>query len=224
MIPLRDHNPSGKTPYLTYILIGLNLAVFGYMLTLGQALEDFLMEYALVPAQIARGTGWPSLLTSMFLHGGFMHIIGNMLFLHIFGDNLEAYLGRIKYLGFYLLGGLVASAMQLLVSWNSPVPQVGASGAIAALMGAYLALFPQARIDTLWTLGFWIQRVTVSARFLLIYWIIFQLLYGFGSFGVEAGVAYFAHIGGFVFGYLTMKIFSKSSVRTIRRPTGFSSG
>ncbi|MFA5106730.1 MAG: rhomboid family intramembrane serine protease [Patescibacteria group bacterium] len=221
MIPLRDHNPSGKTPYVTYGLICVNVAVFVYMLTLGSGVDAFIGRYALTPADILRGTGWLTFITSMFIHGGFLHIIGNMLFLYIFGDNLEAYLGRIKYIAFYLASGIVASAAQFLIAPHSTVPQIGASGAIAGIMGAYLALFPDAKIETLWILGFWIQRVTVSARFMLLYWIIFEFIYGFGSIGAQGGVAYFAHIGGFVFGYGLMKISARNQGRKIPPPTRY---
>lgn len=210
MIPIRDHNPSGRTPYVTYSLIGLNVAVFVYMIFLGDAgLTQLIQQYAIVPANIVAGQNLVTLLTAMFLHAGFAHIIGNMLFLNIFGDNLEDRLGYIRYLGFYLLAGLAGSALQIVVDPSSTIPNLGASGAIAGVMGGYLVLFPRERIDVLWTFGF-LGVSTVPAAAMLFYWILFQFIASAGSFASQGGgVAYFAHIGGFAFGYLVTRLFIK---------------
>lgn len=218
MIPIRDHTPSGKFPFITYGLIGANVAVFLYMFFLGPSgVEGFIDSYALIPADIVRGQALLTLLTAMFLHGGFAHIIGNMLFLNIFGDNMEDRLGHARFLGFYLLAGLAGSALQIVINPLSTIPNLGASGAIAGVMGGYLVLFPRERVDILWTFGF-IGTSTVPASSMLGYWILFQFLYGFGSLGAAlgGGVAYFAHIGGFAFGYLVTRLFFKTKPTSAR--------
>lgn len=203
MLPLRDHNPSGRFPFVTWLLIAANVVIFGWMFLISPSeLETVIERYALVPADILGGRHLETLLTSIFLHGGFTHILGNMLFLHIFGDNVEDRFGHFRFLLFYLVAGLVGSALQIAIDPTSTIPQIGASGAIAGVMGAYLVLYPRHRIDVWW----WYGTVTVPATFMLGYWILFQFLYGFGSIGALGGVAYFAHIGGFVFGYLITKI------------------
>ncbi len=207
MIPIRDHNPSGKTPFVTYGLIAANTAVFIYMFFLNDStLNDFISRFALVPNDIVHGQNLMTLLTAMFLQAGFMHILGNMLFLNIFGDNLEERLGHLRFLGFYLLAGLAGSALQIAVGPTSTIPNLGASGAIAGVMGGYLVLFPRERIDVLWSFGFF-GVSTVPASAMLLYWILFQLIAGAGSLGFQGGgVAYFAHIGGFAFGYIVTKL------------------
>ncbi|MBI4425962.1 MAG: rhomboid family intramembrane serine protease [Candidatus Kerfeldbacteria bacterium] len=211
MIPIRDHNPSGRTPYVTYSLIGLNVAVFVYMFFLGETgLRQFIEQYAMIPAKIIAGQSLLTMLTAMFLHGGLAHIIGNMLFLNIFGDNLEDRFGHVRYFGFYLLAGLAGSALQVAINPSSTIPNLGASGAIAGVMGGYLVLFPRERIDVLWTFGF-LGVSTVPASAMLFYWILFQFIAGAGSFASQGGgVAYFAHIGGFAFGYLVTRLFVKA--------------
>ncbi len=213
MIPIRDHTPSGKFPYVTYGIIGANVAVFAYMLTLGSGLEAFVAQYAVVSADITRGVNLASLFTSLFLHGGFAHIIGNMLFLNIFGDNLEDRLGHAKYLIFYLAAGIAGSVLQIVMDPSSAIPMLGASGAIAGVMGGYLVLFPHERIDVLWTWGFMLSRETVPARMMLLYWIFFQFISGIGSLGIAGGgIAFFAHIGGFAFGWGTIKLWRRNVV------------
>ncbi len=214
MIPLRDHNPSGRMPIITYLLIGLNVLVFLYTLTLPEdLLMKFIDQYAIIPALVSQGQNLFSLISSMFLHGGFGHIIGNMLFLNIFGDNLEDKLGHIKYLLYYLICGLGASALQIIISPNSTIPNLGASGAIAGIMGGYLVLFPRQRIDILFSLGWSLRRTTVPAYFMLFYWFIAQLFSGAGSLVYSdetmGGVAYFAHVGGFITGWLLIKLLPK---------------
>jgi membrane associated rhomboid family serine protease len=211
MIPLKDHNPSGRTPFINYILIVVNVLVFLYMFTLSSAgLEQFINQYAAIPALVTQGDNLFSLFSSMFLHGGLAHIIGNMLFLNIFGDNLEDTLGHFYYLLFYLFCGLVASGLQIVVNPSSLVPSLGASGAIAGVMGGYLVLFPRHKIDILFSFGFLLRTATVPAYFMLFYWFVFQLFAGVGSLAYidqsMGGVAYFAHIGGFAAGYLLISI------------------
>jgi membrane associated rhomboid family serine protease len=145
--------------------------------------------------------------TSMFMHAGLAHIGGNMLYLWIFGDNVEDALGRIPYILFYLFGGIVASAAHILTNPNSPIPTVGASGAIAAVLGAYLVLYPQSRITTLLTLGFFIRLTALPAVVVLGLWFVLQLFQGVGSLGMSVGIAFWAHIGGFVAGYVLARLF-----------------
>ncbi|MEM6997715.1 MAG: rhomboid family intramembrane serine protease [Patescibacteria group bacterium] len=201
MIPLKDHNPNPKFPWLTIALIVANILVFLLVnILLSSQLENTYDSYALVPDEITRGDELHTLLTSMFLHGGWLHIIGNMWFLFIFGDNLESELGRFRYLGLYLVSGLIASAAQILANPDSTVFHVGASGAIAGVMGAYILLYPNAKIDTLVTLGFYARRTTLPALFMLGFWFVIQLISGFTSIGESAGVAFWAHAGGFAAG------------------------
>lgn len=202
MIPLRDHNPSRTFPFVTYGLIALNVYVFFQMLMLTESgLESFINTFALLPADIVGGRNLFTLISSMFLHGGFGHIIGNMMFLHIFGDNLEDTIGHVKYFFYYILCGLGASALQIYVDPASTIPNLGASGAIAGLMGGYILLFPSHKVDVLIPLGFYFSRATIPAYLMLGYWFIAQFLSGIGSLGItEGGVAYFAHIGGFIAG------------------------
>jgi membrane associated rhomboid family serine protease len=211
MIPIRDHNPSGKFPFFTYLLIAVNTVIFFYMLSLPMsAFETFINTYALVPARFLAGKQTIALFSSMFLHGGFGHLFGNMLFLHIFGDNLEDRLGHLGYLIFYLFTGIGASALQIAINPGSNIPQLGASGAIAGIMGGYLALFPRRKIDILFGIGLFFRRATVPAYFMLFYWIAFQFLFGVGSLAAMdptmGGVAYFAHVGGFVTGWLVVNL------------------
>lgn len=203
MIPLRDHNPSRNFPIVTYALIGSNVLVFFLMMGMEETrLEEFIRTYAIQPREIVAGLSLSTLFTSMFLHGGIGHIVGNMMFLHIFGDNLEDYLGKIKYLGYYLLSGLTGSFLQIAADPSSTVPNLGASGAIAGLMGGYLVLFPKHRVDILLPFVGFLETATVPAYSMLLYWIFAQFFSGFGSLSVaaEGGVAYFAHIGGFLSG------------------------
>lgn len=208
MLPIRDHNPSGTLPVVTYALIAVNVAVFALMYTLSDAgLARFIGTWAIVPAAVAAGKDWVTIITSMFMHGGIGHIVGNMLFLNIFGDNLEDYLGHVKYLIFYLLSGLGASVLQIAANPTSTIPNLGASGAIAGLMGGYLILYPRNRIDILIPWGLTFETVTVPAYTMLGYWFVIQLFSGVGSLGWEGGgVAYLAHVGGFAAGAALVKI------------------
>ena len=202
MIPLRDTIPSSRTPTLTYALLVLNVAIFLYEVSLGPALEPFVDRWGLVPRRFLAGS-FPPLLTCMFLHGGWAHLLGNMLYLHIFGDNVEDRLGHLRFVLLYLMAGITAGIAQIAIDPSSSVPIVGASGAIAGVTGAYFLFYPRARVVTLVPVFIFVQIVEVPAFFFLFFWFIFQLVLGVGSLGSEAaGVAFWAHIGGFVAGML----------------------
>ena len=200
MFPLSDVIPSRTVPFVTIGLIIVNALVFLYMVTLPDAaLETFIATYAVVPAWFSI----PTLFTSQFLHAGWMHIVGNMLYLWIFGDNVEDRLGHVRYLLFYLGAGAVAAILQVLFSPFSSVPMLGASGAIAAVMGAYFVLYPQSRVLTAVFILIFFDLVEIPAVFFLGIWFLMQLLSGVGSLGVRSaagGTAFWAHVGGFVVG------------------------
>jgi membrane associated rhomboid family serine protease len=216
VIPLRDRNPTRRTPLVTISLIVACFAAFALELSItaaggDPALERFFERWGAVPADITValdqgnyfGQATLGMVTSMFLHGGWLHILGNMLFLWIFGNNVEDRMGRIPFLLFYLVGGIAAALTQVAIDPRSTIPLVGASGAIAAALGAYIVLFPGARILSLVFLGFFYQLLEVPALILLGFWFLLQLVSGFGAFDAETaqgGVAFFAHIGGFVLG------------------------
>jgi membrane associated rhomboid family serine protease len=215
MIPLRDHTARrmGVTPIVTILLIVANVLLFLYELSLGERLQAFMMSAAFVPARLSEnglslgdlGTGLESGLLSMFLHGGWAHLLGNMLFLWIFGDNVEDRLGRFRFLLFYILCGYAATFAHLWANPGSPVPAVGASGAISGVLGAYLVLHPQARIDTLVFFGFFGRIIQVPAWVFLPIWFLIQFFSGVASLQATTaqeagGVAWFAHIGGFIAG------------------------
>jgi membrane associated rhomboid family serine protease len=201
MFPLRDTQPSYSKPVVTVFLIAVNILVFLFEASLDPyTLNAFIEHYGLVPANFHV----TSILTSMFTHGGWLHVLGNMWFLWIFGDNIEDILGHEKFLLFYLLCGVVAAMTQIFFSPDSRVPMVGASGAIAGVMGAYAVKFPRARIVTLVFIVFFITTFDVPAWFMLIYWFVIQLFSGVGNIGYTAvsqgGTAFFAHVGGFIAG------------------------
>ncbi len=206
MFPIRDHNPSGRTPWVTYALIPLNLVVFAsyFAYFADEArLTAFFDRWAMIPSRISAGAGFETIFTSMFLHGGLLHIGGNMLFLWIFGDNLEDAFGHLGFLLFYLACGVVAAATQIWPTPYSNVPMVGASGAIAGVMGAYLLLFPRARVDVLVVLIIILRMITLPAWVMLGLWFAIQLAGSWSSFGVsQGGVAHLAHTGGFAAGVL----------------------
>lgn len=216
MLPIRDHNSSQKTPYITYILIGVNIIVFLFELA-APNLDDFIFKFSLVPALVnfANFDSLKGFVTSQFLHGGFGHIVSNMWFLWIFGDNVEARLGRVRFIFFYLLSGIFAGLSQYVLSINSAIPMLGASGAVAGVLGAYWVFFPRYRIDTLVPTIFFYTRMTLSAHTVLLFWFVIQLFSGVGSLAVTTaigGIAYFAHIGGFLFGYFMAKRLPKGKV------------
>jgi membrane associated rhomboid family serine protease len=199
MFPIRDHNPSGRTPFVTLTLIAINVVVFlGYFTTLSDwALGRFFMTWGMVPARILEGAGYETLISHMFLHGGWMHIIGNMLFLWIFGDNLEDEMGHLPFLLFYLASGLAAAALQFAAEPGSPVPMVGASGAIAGVMGGYLLMFPKARVDVLVIFIIFFRVFALRAWIVLGLWFALQVFSGLSTPTTGGGVAYWAHAGGF---------------------------
>jgi membrane associated rhomboid family serine protease len=201
MFPLRDTQPSYSKPIVTVALIVINILVFLFEFSLDDYSKNaFIGTFGLVPDRFH----FANVLTSMFLHGGWMHVLGNMWFLWIFGDNIEDILGHGKYLLFYLLCGVGAAMTQVYFSPDSRVPMVGASGAIAGVMGAYMMKFPHSRINTLIFLAFFITTVEVPAWVMLIYWFFIQLISGVGSVGYsqvsQGGTAFLAHVGGFVAG------------------------
>jgi membrane associated rhomboid family serine protease len=207
MIPLKDENPTHSFPIVTYGLIAVNILVFLWQISLGPAGEALLMQMALIPAEVTQGLslkGAQTFLTSIFMHAGLAHLLGNMLYLWIFGDNVEDTLGHLRYLPFYLAGGFVASLTHILLYPTSLIPTVGASGAIAAVLGAYLLLFPHRRVVTLIPLGFFLQIARLPAVIVLGGWFLLQLFEGTLALGMAelGGVAFWAHIGGFVFGML----------------------
>ncbi|HPD06341.1 MAG TPA: rhomboid family intramembrane serine protease [Candidatus Bipolaricaulis sp.] len=260
MIPVRDGQPSGVVPYITIVLIVLNVAAFLYTLsysdsrlvfldgcewetTFGQSApgfdpvmyrrygrgclypvterDQFVIRFGLIPAELWSGTDlaptvpfpiWVTILTSMFLHGGWLHLLGNMLYLWIFGDNVEAALGRGRFLLFYLLTGVGGAVLQAGVSAHSTIPMIGASGAIAGVLGAYLVLFPWARVLTVVPLFIFLHFMEIPALLLLGFWFLLQLFSGLADLGGAEGVAWFAHIGGFIAGALLVFPFKRREV------------
>jgi len=210
MIPLRDTQRSYSTPIVTLLIIAVNAAVFLFELSLDPWSRNHLMAtYGLVPARLHL----VSFLTSMFLHGGWLHIIGNMWFLWIFGDNIEDILGHVQYLFFYLVCGFAAAATQIALSPDSWVPTIGASGAIAGVMGAYLIKFPHSRIQALVFIFILFTTVELPAAWFLLYWFVLQLFSGAGALEnarANQGVAWFAHVGGFIAGIVLVKILPTS--------------
>lgn len=205
MFPIRDHNPSQNTPYVTYVLMAANIIVFlSYwpLFSDDVALSGFFATWALIPAQVTDGQGLHTLITSMFLHGGLLHLGGNMLFLWIFGDNLEDELGHVGFAIFYLICGIAAGLFQWLADPLSGVPTVGASGAIAGVMGGYLLLFPRARVDILFIFIIIYKILPVPAWVMLVLWFALQLFSGVVTDTSTGGVAYWAHAGGFIIGFL----------------------
>ena len=223
MIPLRDANPVRRTPIITIGIIVACIVAFAYRLGAesdgGEAgIERLFFTYGLVPAELLAeweagrpfGDETLAVITSMFLHVNLLHIAGNLLYLWIFGNNIEDRFGRIAFVAFYLIGGVAAAAAQIAIDPESRVPMIGASGAVSAVLGAYIVLFPRARILSLVFLGFFYQLIEVPALVVLGLWFVLQLVDGIGSLGVagaEGGVAFFAHIGGFVAGVVMGVLF-----------------
>ncbi len=207
MIPIRDENPTRRFPFVNYLLILVNVLVFVWQFSLGPQGEATLYRLALIPRDLTLGLDpgdVRAIFTSMFMHAGLAHLLGNMLYLWIFGDNVEDALGHFRYLMFYLAGGVAASLTHVLLYPASQIPTVGASGAIAASLGAYLLLFPQRRVVTIIPFGFFLQIARIPAIFVLGFWFLLQLFEGTLALGMTqlGGVAFWAHIGGFVFGML----------------------
>jgi len=225
MIPLRDANPSHRAPVVTVFLVVVNCLVFVYELSLGQpGFEQLVTTAGMVPSRLLTFASHPEvslgdaalpLFSSMFLHGGWLHLIGNMWFLWIFGDNIEDRLGHLKYLLFYLACGVGAGLAHTLFNLNSTVPTIGASGAVAGVLGGYLLLFPGARVLTLIP-AFFLLLVELPAYLILLYWLVIQLFSGVASLGAGPplqGVAWWAHVGGFVLGMVLVKVFGGSRRR-----------
>ncbi len=215
MIPLRDTIPVRRFPVVNTALIALNVLVFLFESILStDQLDRFIWQWGLVPARLWTGGGvvaWLALFTSMFMHGGWMHLISNMFALYIFGDNVEDRLGPARYILFYLCSGLAASAVHLVAYSGSSLPTVGASGAIAGVLGAYLVLYPRARVVTLVPIFYFIRIIEIPALIYLGFWFISQLFNGFFALATtdvltSGGVAWWAHIGGFVFGVVVIRM------------------
>ncbi len=218
MIPLRDNQPSFTFPFVTLAIIVLNVAAFLYEFSLDSyELNFFIAHYGVIPARFQ----WMDVLTSIFLHGGWMHLIGNMWFLWIYGDNVEDILGHAQYLIFYLLCGLAATMVHVLFNMDARVPTIGASGAIAGVMGAYVVKFPHSRITTLVPLFVFITTMEIPAYLILLYWFVIQFFSGVGSVGhshlSQGGVAWFAHIGGFLAGVVLILLL-RTDDRSRRSP------
>ena len=217
MIPIRDTIPSKNYPVVNSTLIGINIVVFLIQMSQGTGLARFIYTYGLVPARFSVpyisshftfSQQLFSLISFMFLHGGFMHIVGNMWFLHIFGDNVEDRLGSFYYLVFYLLCGLTSGLFHLLLNYHSTVPTIGASGAIAGVMGAYFILYPHSKILTLIPIIIIPWFVEIPAVFFLGFWFVMQLFNAAFSNAMSGGIAWWAHVGGFVFGIVSLKFFN----------------
>lgn len=213
MFPIRDHNPSNGTPYVTYLLIAINVAVFGWQFgVLGDVRSgnQFLIDYAFFPLLFGHGEGMTGFFTHMFLHAGFWHLAGNMLFLWVFGDNMEDELGHLPFLAFYITCGLAAAYLQYLPAPDSRIPMVGASGAIAGVMGGYLLLFPKARVDVFIFFIIFYRILPIPSFIVLGLWMGLQVFNGLGSDLTGGGTAYWAHVGGFIAGFvLTIPLWLK---------------
>jgi membrane associated rhomboid family serine protease len=233
VFPYHDENQTKRTPVVTYLLVALNIAAFVFVEGAGSplALARAVCDFGLIPGELtgalAPGTRFPmgdglvcltdpgrqvaNVLTSMFLHGSWMHLLGNMWFLWLFGNNIEDSMGRVRYVVFYLLCGIAAALLQVVLNPRSVVPMVGASGAISGVMGAYLVLYPRVRVYTLVFLGFFLTTVAVPAWTMLLYWLALQFLSGLFSAGSaeSGGVAVWAHVGGFVAGMILIKVFAR---------------
>ena len=234
MIPIKDDNPTYTFPAVTVFLILVNIAVHAYQWTLGPEAQAFIYRLGAIPWEITHfrelvrlpvdfRSNVPNILTlftSMFIHGGLLHLLGNMLYLWIFGDNVEALVGHARFFVFYISCGLIAALCHIIIDPNSSIPMVGASGAISGVLGAYFLRFPRARVHVVIFFFFFIRVVRVSALFVLGLWFIMQVFSGLGSLGIggTGGVAWFAHIGGFVAGIILIFPFEKKErVRIYRR-------
>ncbi|UCD17363.1 MAG: rhomboid family intramembrane serine protease [Candidatus Zixiibacteriota bacterium] len=227
-LPLKDENPTINRPYATVALIAINVLIYLYSLPMSaRGYQIFLFQFGLIPFEVTHLTeltpqfSVPILLTpfsSMFLHGGFMHLAGNMLYLWIFGNNIEDYLGPVKFILFYVVSGLAAAFLFIIFSPSSQIPMVGASGAIAGIMGAYIVLYPRARIVTLLFLFYFIRLIHVPASVVLGFWFVYQLFMSAAAAGGGGGVAWLAHVGGFVFGYAWFRfVAARKRGRILRR-------
>jgi membrane associated rhomboid family serine protease len=230
MFPLKDDNPTAITPFVTWMLIAVNVMVFLHQVSMGpRSSRLFVYEYGTIPAVVVGLRRLPAnitpippvltILTSMFLHGSWMHLIGNMWFLWIFGNNIEEAMGGLRYLLFYLICGFLASWSHIASNASSVLPSLGASGAIAGVLGAYIMLYPRARVWTLVFLGFFIRLMYIPAGLILGYWFLLQVVSGSLTGRQDAGgVAFWAHIGGFISGVVLVGLFKKRNVRFFNPP------
>jgi membrane associated rhomboid family serine protease len=223
MIPLRDTTRSNSFPVVNTILIISNVIVFLYEISLGQGSNRFIFQHGLIPELLFSSTNvaiverFSPAFTSLFIHGGLLHLLGNMLFLYVFGDNVEARMGHLSYLAFYVICGFSAAIFQTLTNIHSMIPMIGASGAISGVLGAYLIFFPKSRILTLLPIFFFIQLIHIPAALFIIVWFIFQFVSGMATLPAKpgiGGVAFWAHVGGFVAGLILARFFQKKE--TIR--------
>jgi membrane associated rhomboid family serine protease len=223
-LPYKDDNPTSTFPFVTLSLIALNVLVYVYEVSLGPGIELFTLHNGLIPLEITERSDLPPLgshpiifnfITSLFIHGGLLHLIGNMLFLWIFGDNIEDALGHLKFLLFYLFCGVFAGFTHIFFNFDSPFPAIGASGAISGVLGAYLVLFPNAKVRTLFIFFLFIRILRFPAISYIGLWILMQFLFGVLSMGSRhsTGVAWFAHIGGFIAGIFFICLFSTKKQR-----------
>jgi membrane associated rhomboid family serine protease len=228
MFPYKDENPTELAPIFTIGLIIVNVVVWVFVEGMGEMLGPSVCEYGLIPVELTSkplegpqvcpmgGLTWGSLFTSMFMHGGWLHLVTNMMFLWVFGNNIEDSMGHIRFMVFYVLAGLAAAALHVALNANSGVPTVGASGAISGVLGAYIVLYPQVRVHVFFP-PFWI--LPMRAYVVLGYWIVIQLLMGIGQLGSggAAGIAVWAHIGGFFAGLILVKLFQRPQLVVAKR-------
>ncbi|HEX7049263.1 MAG TPA: rhomboid family intramembrane serine protease [Longimicrobiales bacterium] len=229
MFPLRDENPTELTPYFTVMLIAVNVLAWVFIQGAGfdmATLHATVCRYGLIPAELTGrthgyagielapgmacrfgGLTWSTLLTGIFLHGSWLHLIGNMWFLWVFGNNIEDSMGHFRFLIFYLLTGVAASGVHIWTAMDSPLPTIGASGAVSGIMGAYLVLYPRVRVQTLFIVLIFIKILPVPAWLVLGQWFLLQFFYGASTAGASAGIAFWAHVGGFAAGALLIKLF-----------------
>lgn len=227
MIPLHDDNPTHITPYLTIGFIVICVLVFFWQLSLGENVQRAIYSLGMIPATVFGDKSlppdlilvpaWMTMFTSMFMHGGFMHLIGNMLYLWIFGNNVEDSMGHARFIVFYFLCGIAAVFAQALPNPGSEIPMIGASGAISGVLGAYLLLFPHAKVLVAIPFGFYLHTMRIPAGFVLGFWFIMQLISSVGSNSQQGGVAFGAHIGGFVAGMLLIPLFKYKRIRLFSR-------
>jgi membrane associated rhomboid family serine protease len=213
MLPLKDNLRSQTRPIVVYAILAANILVYIYEISLGVALNDFVRQFGVIPYSLFHPTGIASYLTiftSMFIHAdSIMHVAGNMLFLWIFADNVEDRMGHLKFLLFYFVCGICAALLQSAIEPGSKIPMIGASGAVSGVLGAYILLFPKARVLALIPLGFFLRVSYLPSFIFLGIWFLYQFLFGVSSIGARGGVAYFAHIGGFIAGLLLALPFKK---------------
>ena len=222
MFPIKDDNPTELRPYVTCALIGLNILIFFYQIGLEENIRTSLIfEYGFKPSQLfsnansmnLKQSSLLTIFTSMFLHGGLFHLLGNMLFLWIYGNNVEDSMGHIKFLIFYLLCGLAASLLQAIVSFDSSIPMIGASGAVSGVLSAYFLLYPKARVLTLVVLLIFITFIRIPAGLLIGFWFLSQIINAYFNDPNSPGVAWYAHIGGFLMGLLLIPFFKKKKFK-----------